>query len=201
MSEKNNFKSMLLKYFLSYLIIIGIVFNIVVFMSEGGELDKLWTESMLFVNFGVLVFFYIRFAKKPLEKFLKGSGTRISDQLQEIEAGVKEARSRMEAEAERFRNINESLASITESIIAAGAREKENVIERARSVADKMIEDAKKEAEYKMLTAKKRFRDEMLEAAIKITAEIIKRNITREDDDRLINEFSSDLGSEQNLSL
>ena len=202
MSEKKiNFKSMMLKYFLYYLVIIGVVFNIVIFIAEVGKLENLWNDVMLFVDFGVLVFFYVRFAKKPLEKFLKGKGNTISDQLQKIDADVKEARSRMEAEAENFKNIDANLSNITDSIIAAGAREKENVIERAKAVADKMIEDAKKEAAFKMEAAKKRFSEEMLEAAIKITTENIKRNITREDDEKLIAAFSSDLDSQQNLTF
>ena len=73
MSEKKiNFKSTILKYFLYYLVIIGITFNIVVIKAEVFGLEKLWNESMLFVNFGILVFFYIRFAKIFLTKCSMG---------------------------------------------------------------------------------------------------------------------------------
>ena len=200
MSEKKiNFKSTILKYFLYYLIIIGITFNIVVIKAEVFGLEKLWNESMLFINFGILVFFYIRFAQKPLVNFLKGQGSKIGEQLQSIEADVKDARSRMETEAVKLKNLGENLTSITESIIAAGAREKESIIDRAQTVADKMLSDAKKEAEFKMLAAKKRFSEEMLEAAINITANSINQNMTKEDDEKLIDEFASDLGTGQNL--
>ena len=202
MSEKKiSIKGMLLKYFLCYLFIAAAVYFTVHYSAQTGEREKLWSDIMLFVNFGVMVFFYIRFAQKPLVNFLKGQGTRIGEQLQSIEADVKESRSRMEAEAEKLKNIDDNLASITKSIIAAGAREKESVIERAQILADKMISDAKKEAEYKMLAAKKRFSEEMLDAAIKITAERIKQNITREDDEKLIDAFSTGLDSRHNLSL
>jgi F-type H+-transporting ATPase subunit b len=156
---------------------------------------------MLFVNFGILVFFYIRFAQKPLVNLLKGQGNKIGEQLQSIEADVKDARSAMESEAARLKNIDDNLANITKSIIEAGAREKDSIIERAQTVADKMVSDAKKEAEFKMLAAKKRFSEEMLDAAVKITAESIKKNITEEDDEKLVTAFSSDLGSEQNINV
>ena len=201
MSGKNNVKSMMLKYLLYYLVFMGIVFNLAVFKAEVGELEKLWNKGMLFVNFGVLVFLYVRFAQKPLKKFLKGEGDKISEQLQTIEADVQEARSSMEAESDKLKNLDENLETITESIIAAGAREKESIIEKARAVADKMVSDAKKEAEYKMLSARKRFSEEMLDAAIQITADSIKQNITSEDDEKLVTAFSSDLGSGQNITV
>jgi len=200
LSGKNKIILNVLKYFLCYFAVMAVVLAIVFNFAEAGEREKLWTEIMLFVNFGVLVFLFIRFARKPLINFLRGEGSRISEQLQKIEAEVKEARSGMEVELEKFKNIDSNLASVTESIIAAGAREKENVIEKAKSVADKMVEDAKKEAAFKMEAAKKRFSEEMLEAAIKITTESIKKNITKEDDEKLIADFSSDLGSEHNLT-
>lgn len=202
MSGKNN-KIILgvLKYFSIYFAVMAVVLAVVFQFAEAGEREKLWTEIMLFVNFGVLVFLFVKFARKPLINFLRGEGAKISEQLHKIEAEVKEARSGMEVELEKFNNIDDNLAGITESIIAAGAREKESILERAQDLADKMVEDAKKEAEFKMLAAKKRFSEEMLEAAIKITAENIKQNITKEDDEKLIADFSSDIGSRQNLSV
>ena len=202
MSEKKvNIKGIILKWFLCYFAVMLIVFGTAFLIAEEGKLEELWTEIMLWVHFGVFVSLYIKYIKKPFVNVLKGQGNKISEQLKNIEADVKESRARMEAEADKLKNINENLASITESIIAAGAREKESIIEKAQTLADKMISDAKKEAEFKMLAAKKRFSEEMLDAAIKISAESITQNITREDDEKLVNAFSSGLGSAQNLNF
>ncbi|MBN2419630.1 MAG: hypothetical protein JXL81_09620 [Deltaproteobacteria bacterium] len=200
MSGKNNkFMRIFLKYLSCYIAALIIVYFIVLNIAEAGAREKLWNDIMLFVNFGVLVFLFIRFAKNPLINFLKGQGDRISEQLKSVESDVLEARSRMEAESDRIKDLDENLVNITKSIIAAGAREKESIIKRAQDVADKMISDAKKEAEFKMLSAKKRFSEEMLEAAVKITADKISQSITGEDDDNLIDSFASDLSSGRNL--
>ncbi len=201
MSGKNNIKSMMLKYLACYLAVLAVAYFTVQYAAEAGHREKLWSDIMLFVNFGVLVFIYVRFAQKPLKKFLKGEGDKISEQLQTIEANVQEARSSMEAESDKLKNLDDNLINITESIIAAGAREKESIIEKAKAIADKMVSDAKKESEFKMLSAKKRFSEEMLDAAIQITADSIKQNITGEDDERLVTSFSSDLGSGQNITV
>ena len=201
MNEKKiNIKDIIIKWFLCYFAVLLIAYGIVFFIAEEGKGKELWTEIMLWVHFGVFVTLYIKYIKKPFVNVLKGQGNKISEQLRNIEADVKEARSRLEAEADKLKNINDNLASITESIIAAGAREKESVIEKAQAVSDKMIDDAKKEAEFKMLAAKKRFSEEMLEAAIQITAESIKQNITKEDDEKLVTDFSLNLNSRQNLT-
>ena len=202
MSGKNNkIVPGLLKFLACYLAVMGVVFAIVHNVAEAGERNKLWTDIMLFVNFGVMVFLFLRFAKKPLINFLRGEGNKISEQMQAIETEVNDARSKMEKESDRLKNITESLKGITENIIAAGAREKESVIERAKNLADKMVEDAKKEAAFKMEAAKKRFSEEMLDAAINITIDSIKQNITKEDDEKLVMDFSSDLVSGQSTSV
>lgn len=168
--------------------------------EEVSEGRKLYNLIMLFVNFGILVFFFIKFAKKPLMNFLRGEGDKISEQLQNIESDVKDAASRMEEESTNLKNIDGNLENLTQNIINAGSREKDNIIEKARNLADKMVEDAKKEAAFKMEAAKKRFSEEMLEVAVKITAESIKKNITKEDDESLVAAFSSGLSSDQNLT-
>lgn len=202
MSGKNNkIINSVLKYFSCYFAVMAVVITIVYQVAEAGEREILWTEIMRFVNFGVLVFLFLKFARKPLINFLKGEGNKISEQLQKIDADVNEARSGMEVELDKFENINDNLVSITESIIAAGAREKKNVIEKANAVADKMVEDAKKNVAFKMDAAKKRFSEEMLEIAVKISGENIKKNITKEEDEGLVRAFSSGLSSHHNISL
>jgi len=180
-----------------YSVLILLFCNSVCFAAETlSEGEKLYYSIMLWVNFGILVFLFIKFAKKPLMNFLRGQGDQISEQLQAIEADVKKAKSLLDEESTKLRSIDGNLEKITENILAVGAREKDSIIEKAKNLADKMVEDAKKEATFKIEAAKKRFSEEMLDLAVSITIEKIKNNLTDEDDENLVLSFSSGLNAE-----
>lgn len=191
-------KMRVLQWFLYYFAAVLIVFNIVFFTAEeSSEIMERYYSLMLWVNFGVLAFLYMKFANKPLKKFLKGQGDQISEQLKAIEADVNKARSILDEESNKLENINENIEKITENILAVGKREKENIIEKAKYLANRMVEDAKKEAAFNLEAAKKGFSEDMLELAVSITIEKIRKNISAKDDENLIESFSTGLNTEK----
>lgn len=155
----------------------------------------IWNNIMLWVNFGILVFVFIKFGKKPLLDLLQGERQKIGKRIEEIEEKVKEARSLMEEESDRLKNIDEHIAQIREQIIELGNREKENIIEKAKITADLMIEDAQKEAQYRVEVAKKHFSEEMLDIAISIAVEQLRHGLNQEDNDKIVNNFSGELAA------
>ena len=157
----------------------------------------IWNNIMLFVNFGILVFLFIKFAKNPLMDFLHGESKKISKDITDIEAQVREARSLMDSEAAKLEGIEERIKEIKEQILEAGTREKEKIIEKAKAAARQMIEGAEKEAQYKLDTAKRRFSEEMLDLAISMAVEKLKEGFTQEDNEMIIDKFSEGLGSEK----
>ena len=67
-------KMRVLQWFLYYFAVVLLVINIVIFTTEDSSgIMELYYSLMLWVNFGVLAFLYMKFANKPLKKFLKGS--------------------------------------------------------------------------------------------------------------------------------
>ena len=154
---------------------------------------RLWNSIMIWVNFGILVFLFIKFARKPLMDFLHGERNKITKKIENIEGQVKKARSVMEAEADRLKKIDENIEEIRGRIVELGQNEKKMMIEKADLMAKQMIEDAKKEAFYKLETAKKRLGEEMLEIAVSLTVEELKKTISQDDDEKIINQFSDGL--------
>ncbi|MFC1494583.1 ATP synthase F0 subunit B [Thermodesulfobacteriota bacterium] len=185
-------KKLLNKYTLIIVLIIAALVMAYIFFSR-----KVWDEIMLFFNFGILVFLFIRFARKPMINFLRGEGDKISERIREIEAEVKKARSILEEESSRLEGVDDRVNSMRDKIINVGQNEKNKIIEKAKKAADKMVEDAKKEADFKMEAAKKRFSEEMLDLAVSLAVKKIKTDITSEDDENLVLSFSSGLNAEK----
>jgi F-type H+-transporting ATPase subunit b len=154
---------------------------------------KLYDTIMLFVNFGILVFLFIKYAKKPLVNFLQGESSKVAEDLDSVEEQLKKAKSALNAEEEKFSGTEERIQMIRADIIELGRREKEKIIENAQQTADQMIEDTKRKSEFKLDMAKKTLGNEVMDIAVSVAREKIQKGITPEDDEALINQFLSGL--------
>ncbi len=168
-------------------------------MDEGSGGRKLWNYIMLWVNFGILVFLFFKFAKKPLMNFLHEEGNKISQRIEQVEGEVAKARGLLETEAEKFSDMDSRIDDIKNQIIETGKREKEEIIEKARILAGKMIDDAREEAEYRKDAARKRFSEEMLNLAVSHAVGELKKNITLEDHEKIVESFSMNLYAAKDL--
>ena len=154
---------------------------------------KLWDNIMLWVNFGILVFFFIKYAKKPLMDFLRGVRSKIAKDLNTNEEKLDDVKSVMSVETEKLETIDAHIESIRQSIIEMGKKEKEKIVAQAKLTAERMIEEAKAYSGYQLTKAKKALSDEMVDIAVSIAKNKLKKGISEEDDERLISRFILEL--------
>jgi len=167
-------------------------------ISEG---RKLWDNIMLWVNFGILVFLFLRYGKKPLMGFLAGERERTEKTLKAVDSQVSEARMKLEAEEEKLRHLDGHLQDARKTILEVGQMEKEKVLEMARRTADQMMEDARRETEYRLAAARKALKDEIVDLAVSIVEKELEAGFSPEENTRLLDRFLSDLNTlEENPS-
>jgi len=154
---------------------------------------RIWDNIMLFINFAILVFFFLKFAKKPLMDFLRGERHKIEIGLNEIDDQLKDVKSIMDTESEKLKLIDQRIKEIQENAREMAKREKDKIIEDAKIAAKKMIENAKRYHNYRMALAKKALSDEMVDIAISMVEERLTKEISEEDNEKLINKFFTDL--------
>lgn len=164
-------------------------------LADGGTSSgrRLWNNLMLWVNFGILAFFFMKYAKKPLLDYLRSVRQKIEENLNTINHDVQMAKSSMEAEHEKLQGIEDHLEEIKARITEIGRTEKERIIESGKATAQEMIENAKAYANYKLTLAKKKISDEMVDTAVSMAAERLKKGISQEDSDQLVAKFFKDL--------
>ena len=190
---KSDFKKILIVLFLT-LVSMLYFFSYVPDIYAEGELTsgrKLWDNIMLWVNFGILVFVFVKYAKNPLMNFLHGTRKQIEEDLGEVEGRFNEAKSGMNAEAENLENIDSHIAEMQERIIEMGRKEKEKIIEEGKIAAKKMIADAIIYSDRRLALAKKSLSDEMTEAAISMVEKKLSAGLTEEDNEKLVGNFLS----------
>ena len=156
---------------------------------------RLWDNIMLWVNFGIMVFFFIKYAKNPLINFLRGTRKEIEEDLGQVEGRFNDAKSGMDSEAEKLEDIDRLTAEIQERILEMGRKEKEKIIAQGRAAAEKMIEDARAYSDHRLALAKKALSDEMADSAIAMVEKKLRKGLTEEDNERLVGSFLSALGT------
>jgi F-type H+-transporting ATPase subunit b len=165
--------------------------------AEISEGRRLWDNIMLWVNFGILAFLFLRYGKKPLTDFLEGERTKIETSLDAVNGQLGEAKTNLEAEQAKLRDLEGQLQQLRERIIELGRREKERTLTMARNSAAQMIADARKESEYRVAEAKKALRDEMIDQAVSIVEGKLRARISLRDNDILLNQFLADLKTQE----
>ena len=166
------------------------------FAAEGMSTGRrIWDNIMLWINFGILVFFFLKYGKQPLKDFIKGERNKIDVTIETANKKLEMAQSVLDEESDSLKNIEGRLEELKNSIIEIGQKEKDKAIEMAKITANQMMEDAKKESQYRLNMAKKALKDEMVEIAVSLVEERLKEKISVEDDKILVNEFIDGLAT------
>ena len=162
---------------------------------------RLWDNILLFANFGILVFFFIKYARKPLMDFLRGTQTDVESGLNKVEARLSHATSLRDAELDKLKNIQSQIDKIRAGILELGRHEKEKHIEEGKIAAENMIEQAKNYAHHKIQKAKKVVADEMIDSAFSTVEKVLVKKFSPKDNENVVNQFLNDLKTtKQHLS-
>ena len=147
-------------------------------------------DSILrWVNFAILAFVIIKFARTPLKDFAQGQKEKLTRELRRKEKAkeaavdaVKEIRQTLDDSEARF-------ADLKDRIIEQGERKKQQIVEDATAQSRQMLADAKRQVENQIVQAKNRFKSELVDAAADLAMKRLPDLITKEDNQIFINRF------------
>jgi F-type H+-transporting ATPase subunit b len=144
----------------------------------------IWT----IVTFLVLLALLARFAWRPLLEALDTRQNAIRKSLDDAQHARQELE-RLNAESAQIiaRSRQEADAIITQSR-SDGDRLREEIRQRARAEADLIVKNAERQIQLETSRALEQIRHEAVELSVMIASKIIQRNLTREDNERLIDE-------------
>ena len=144
----------------------------------------IWTILTFLVLLGLLA----KFAWRPLLKALEARQEAIKKSLEDADR-AKEELARMQQESakiiEQARVESDSILSRTRS---DADRLREELKVRAKEEADTMIRNAEQQIQLQTRQALQQIRHEVGDIAVTIASKLLERNLTNEDNDRLIRE-------------
>jgi len=175
------------------LFLIFILFSAFLYASEahgahGVDKRMLWDFIWRVINFGILVFFLYKILRKPISQFLHSRKQQVELALKEAEEARLKAEEKYKEYQEKIKNLDREKAEIIERMRKEAEAEKNRILKEAEEKAKKIIEQAKVIAQQEFEKEKEMLKVQAAEKVINLAEELLKRNITKNDHQKLIKE-------------
>jgi F-type H+-transporting ATPase subunit b len=167
-------------------------------LAAGGGADRsgdLLDLLYRWINFSLLVIILVVVLRKvPLKEYftsrIEGIKKEQEDLKTQREAAERKARE-LESKLKAFEGERKEILA---QYRADGLAEKERILAEARGRANQILKQAEGSIQYEMQTAKEKLKEEVVALAAQRAEEIMAREMTDADQDRLVNEFIEKLG-------
>ena len=153
--------------------------------------NAIWT----LVIFLLVLIVLGKFAWGPVLSMLQERENFIHKSLADAKRDREEAEARLREYAAKIQTARAEAAAIVEEARRDSERLREDLKQRARTEADTMIQNAERQISLQTQRAIQEIRREAVDLSVAIASKIIQRNLTKEDNQRLIDEAIRQVGS------
>jgi F-type H+-transporting ATPase subunit b len=160
--------------------------------SSGGETGaKGWvaTDTYRVMNFVVLLVVLIFVLRKPISQALSSRIKNIREQLEGLEVQKAEAEKQLAQYNEKLSQLESEAEKIIGDYIKQGNEAKAKILKEAETTAEKLQVQARRNIEHEFDKAKQELQREVLEKSLLKAEETLKKAITAQDQDKLVDEY------------
>jgi F-type H+-transporting ATPase subunit b len=158
--------------------------------AAGGESPaRIWDLVLRSINFIIFFAILVFLVRKPLKQGLAGRREGIQRELDELEQKKAEAKRELQNFETRLGALKEERESILKEFKHEGEREKAKIIENARNTASRIVEQAQLTIQQEIQKANQSLREEVAGLSVKMAEDILRKNITDNDQKVLIGEY------------
>jgi F-type H+-transporting ATPase subunit b len=153
--------------------------------------NAIWTLAIFLLVLMILG----KFAWGPVLSLLQERERFIHKSLADAKRDREEAEARLKEYAAKIQTARAEAGAIVEEARRDAERLREDLKQRARTEADAMIQNAERQISLQTQRAIQEIRREAVDLSVAIASKIIQRNLTKEDNQRLIDEAIRQVGS------
>jgi len=159
--------------------------------EHGGGHGGGWaaTDTYRVMNFAVLAIALFFLLRKPVVQFLGDRIKGIREQLDDLESKKIEAEKKLAEYNERLSHLGSESEKIINQYKEQGEALRQKILKEAEAAAGKLQEQALRSIEHEFKRAKIRLEQEMLEKAIAKAEDQLKKKITDQDQEKLVEEY------------
>jgi F-type H+-transporting ATPase subunit b len=151
----------------------------------------IWT----IITFLVLVGLLAKFAWKPLLKALDARQEVIRKSLEDAQAARKELERLQQESTQILRKAHGEAEAIVSKSWSDAERLREEMKVKAKTESDAIVKEAQRQIELETGRALRQIRNEVADLSVAIASKVIQRNVSRADNDRLIQETLQQIDS------
>jgi len=137
-----------------------------------------------------LIFIYVKYISGPLKKRVEG----IENQLAEAKTAKEDAVKKLAEVEARLKNKDAELQSIVDVAAENGRKEKEHLIAEGERMSREIVENAKENIDAEISKAKEQIRREAALMAVEMAEKLVKDNITKEDQAKILEDYIAKVG-------
>jgi len=153
--------------------------------------NAVWT----LVIFVLVVILLGKFAWGPVLGLLKQREEFIHKSLSDAKHDRDEAEARLKEYAVKLQSAQREAIGIVEDARRDAERLREELRERAKAEADTMIKNAERQVQLETSRALQQIRKEAVDLSVTIASKLLQRNISKDDNQKLIDEALSQMES------
>ncbi|PID76657.1 MAG: ATPase [Deltaproteobacteria bacterium] len=149
------------------------------------------------LNFAVLVLILVKFGAKPIAEGLSGRQKAIAEEVKGLEAKRDAAEAAYKEFSAKLAGMEKDIDIMVEKAVAQAEIEKTKIFEKAEQAADDIKRQAEMAVQNEVTEARRNLKNEMAEGAAMMAEELIIKNLTEEDQVRIIEDYLSKVGAVQ----
>lgn len=158
---------------------------------------KPWDALAIFLSFLVLLVIVIYFAYKPVKKLLKERGDYVEGKIKDAEVS-QETANKHAFEAENILLESKKKAvNIVEVAKQDALNEKSKIVKQTKVELEQEKEKALMEIEMEIKANKEEIHKNIVSVALDASQKVLEREVSKEDNERLLNDFVDDLMKEE----
>jgi len=167
--------------------------------AHGGSLsaEKIKDLGFRIMNFAVLVFLLVKFAAKPIGNGLSARRKAIKDEIEELEAKKAAAEKSYREFETKLATVEQEIDTVVDKAVAQAEVEKTKILEKAEQAAADIKRQAEMAIQKEIMEAKRYLKDDVAEQAAVMAEELIKKNLTADDQVKIVEDYLAKVGAVQ----
>ncbi|BCL59388.1 hypothetical protein DGMP_00810 [Desulfomarina profundi] len=149
------------------------------------------------VNFIALLIILVKFGAKPIGSGLAARQKQIKDEIEDLQKKRVDAEKSYNDFQAKLANVESEIDTVVERAVAQAEIEKKKIIEKAEQAADDIKRAAEMAIQNEITEARRLLKDEVAEQAAVMAEELIVKNLTDDDQVKIIEDYLAKVGAVQ----
>ncbi|MGI9571513.1 MAG: ATP synthase F0 subunit B [Desulfobulbia bacterium] len=149
------------------------------------------------LNFIALMIILVKFGAKPIASALGGRQAAVKNELEDLETRRDEAEKQFLDFESKLATVEKDIDTIVEKAVAQAEVEKAKIIEKAEQAVDDMKRQAEQSIQNEIVEARRDLQNDVADQAAVMAEELIVKNLTPEDQVKIIENYLDKVGAVQ----